>query len=356
MSKTVKIVLISVASTLLCIVILIGLLTPVVVSEVKQNIRLNFGDDKTAVINTLDEMREPVFQTNYIITGLILSPDFQEFLDKGVINGWWTQDYLEQFLFDESLPILFNNYRFLLISLLTSDNVSNLVGQVNTVKSAIIQVINNAKWQLSQLLNSDKVLSLKQMISILQEDKQEITRKFNAIETTINKIDFKQISTLLVNLNQLIHKIENDGFEGIVNDILNNVLNSDAVQEILDDLQLTVDNIIKFINFYFLNFIDYDYDFNWYYPLEVGDKEIDLSKYALLLNVADIEINDADYTYDDGGTKLDMSDDTLIIEKVMFGFEINSKPNSNILSESIEINGANAIVIKSAIPKFNQLI
>lgn len=356
MNKTVKVAIISVMSTLLVVFIILGVFTPIIVSDIKYQARLNFGDDKKNITATINEMREPVFQTNYIITGLILSPDFQEFLDKGVVMGWWTKDYLEQFLFDESLPILFNNYRALMLAILTSDGATQLVDKLTTVQSTVQRVIANIRMQLYNLTQSQKVKSVKQMIQILKEDINTLQLKFNAIENTLNNFDYQQISKLLVNVKQLINTVETVGIDGIVGDILENVIASDFVQSIIDNLALTADNLVKFINLYFTKFIDYDYDYNWYNPLVIGDKTIDLSKYALLLNVIDLEISDSSYTFDDGGTKLDTSDDKLVISQVLFGFEIDSKPQINILSKPIEITGKNAVIIKTAIPKFNQFI
>lgn len=402
--QTIKVAVISVISTLAVVALVAYIAIPKVIDAAKATAVSNFDDEYEEAAYILSQSEEPVLQPNYIITGLIMSPDFQEYLDEGVQNGWWTEDFLAEFLVDESLPIFFTNYHQLFSAILNSDPVQNAADKLTFIKSKVQDIISTVKLELGRLnifLNSPAITNIKSMIGTLESNKDELiglVNTLNDLKTTIDNLDtgklvedinnlkglittiqgmdedkllqeiddIKQLITTIKGLDQskvievintltsIANLVENGDVDGILGEILTNILNSDAIQAILDNLKLTIDNVIKFIDIYLTKFIDYDYDYNFYKPVTIAGNTLDLSKYALLLNVIDAEIPEDAYVYDNNGTALKLGDDTITINTVYVGFEVDENPSMNILSEPIVIKGSDAILVKNFIPTFNK--
>ncbi len=455
MGKTITTVIISVICTLLVVAGVAAVALPKVIDQAKTAAVTNFDDEYQELSYILDESFEPVIQPNYMITGLIMSPDFQEYLDQGVQNGWWTEEFLEQFLIDEALPIFFTNYHVLFSVLLGSDPVQNAGEQltiIGTKVKAIITTVKSKIGALSGLLNSPTVSNLKSAIAKLEANKEtiigliatlqsldvdhindivsqlkgglselqgvidalksidfanikdtlanvednlgevvatleDVIAKIQAIDTdsieetiatlkdivaqlqaidkeelqstiekitsvieTIKGLDFAELEELVANLKALIEKIENEGFDGILQDVLGNVLESDAIQNILanlGNLESTLENLLKVLNIYITKFVDFDSDYNFFNPITIGDKEVDLSAYARLLNVVDVYIPEDGYSYDTGGTPAKPGDDTVTITKLYLGFEIDGQATTNVLSGPVTITGSNAFALNT---------
>ncbi len=452
MNSTLKIVIITVFATLASLAVVGAVAAPHVVEKIKNEAVVNYGDEYEELAFLLDESKDPVLQVNYIITGLIMSPDFQEYLDQGVQNGWWTEEYLEQFLIDEALPIFFTNYHVLFSAILGSDQVQGagekltiIASKVRSIVGAVIQKVG----VLSNLINnnSDKIASIKNLVATLQANKDSLVAaveflkglnieglhdaianlddviaqlqtvidaiknidkdnvdsliaSIDSVIATLNSLDLDNIKATIASLEDLVEKaksvdkkkvqetidqlkaviaayenldkdkivdtlkkvsdlveaVQNGEIDGLLGEVLANILESDAIQDILGNLDATVDNIIKFINIYITKFIDYDYDANWYHEQTVLGKTIDLSDYALVLNVIDVLIPSDGYVYDNNGTPAKLGDDTLTISKAYVGFEIDPDPTTNVLSEPIVIEGAQASAINTFIPTLNSMI
>ncbi len=455
MGKTITTVIISVICTLLVVAGVAAVALPKVIDQAKTAAVTNFDDEYQEIAYILDESFDPVIQPNYMITGLIMSPDFQEYLDQGVQNGWWTEEFLEQFLIDEALPIFFTNYHVLFSVLLGSDPVQDAGQKLTIIKSKVQSIVLAIKGKigvLSGLLNSPTVANLKAAIGTLEANKEtilgliatlqsldvdhindvvsqlkgglaelqdvidtlkaidfsnikdtlanvednlgsvvatleDVIAKIQAIDTdsieqtiatlkdvvaqlqaidkdelqatiekltavieTIKGLDFDAIEELVVNLKALIEKIENEGFDGILQDVLSNVLESDAIQNILSQLgglESTLENLLKVLNIYITKFVDFDSDYNFFEPITIGDKEVDLSDYARLLNVVDVYIPEDGYAYDNGGTPAKPGDDTVTITKLYLGFEIDGQATTNVLSGPVTITGSNAFALNT---------
>ncbi len=455
MGKTITTVIISVICTLLVVAGVAAVALPKVIDQAKTAAVTNFDDEYQEIAYILDESFDPVIQTNYMITGLIMSPDFQEYLDQGVQNGWWTEEFLEQFLIDEALPIFFTNYHVLFSVLLGSDPVQDAGQKLTIIKSKVQSIVLAIKGKigvLSGLLNSPTVANLKAAIGTLQANKEtilgliatlqsldvdhindvvsqlkgglaelqdvidtlkaidfsniketlanvednlgsvvatleDVIAKVQAIDTdsieqtiatlkdvvaqlqaidkdelqatiekltavieTIKGLDFDAIEELVVNLKALIEKIENEGFDGILQDVLSNVLESDAIQNILSQLgglESTLENLLKVLNIYITKFVDFDSDYNFFEPITIGEKVVDLSDYARLLNVVDVYIPEDGYAYDNGGTPAKPGDDTVTITKLYLGFEIDGQATTNVLSGPVTITGSNAFALNT---------
>lgn len=455
MGKTITTVIISVICTLLVVAGVAAIALPKVIDQAKTAAVTNFDDEYQEIAYILDESFDPVIQPNYMITGLIMSPDFQEYLDQGVQNGWWTEEFLEQFLIDEALPIFFTNYHVLFSVLLGSDPVQEAGQKLTIIKSKVQSIVLAIKGKigvLSGLLNSPTVANLKAAIGTLEANKEtilgliatlqsldvdhindvvsqlkgglaelqdvidtlkaidfsniketlanvednlgsvlatleDVIAKVQAIDTdsieqtiatlkdvvaqlqaidkdelqvtiekltavieTIKGLDFDAIEELVVNLKALIEKIENEGFAGILQDVLSNVLESDAIQNILSQLgglESTLENLLKVLNIYITKFVDFDSDYNFFEPITIGDKVVDLSDYARLLNVVDVYIPEDGYAYDNGGTPAKPGDDTVTITKLYLGFEIDGQATTNVLSGPVTITGSNAFALNT---------
>lgn len=453
--QTIKVAVISVLCTLLVVGGVAAIALPKVIDGAKNAAVVNYSDEYEELAYILDESKDPIVQPNYIITGLIMSPDFQEYLDQGVQKGWWTEEFLEQFLIDEALPIFFTNYHALFSVILGSEPVQGAGEKITIIKAKVQEILYAIKGQvgkLSNLLNSPAIGNIKDLVATLEANKDSIANviqtlqgidadklanavanlqvalgnlqdvidainntdfdniqasleevvsslqqaietikgldmdsiqasidqlkdiieqiqaldkdqlaediaKVKAIIETIQNTDFSAIIDTINNFIDLINKIQNGEFDGVLGDLLESILNSDTIQDILDNIELTVDKLVKLLNIYFTKFIDYDDDYNFFIPIEIGDKTVDLSGYARLLNVIELDIPESGYVYDDNGTKANLKDDTLTINTINVRFEIDTdKTPVNILSSSVTISGSNAFAVKTAIPKINGLI
>lgn len=467
MSKqTLKVVLISVICTLLSVAAIGVIAAPKVVEKIKTAAVVNYEDEYSELAYILDESKGAVIQPNYIITGLIMSPDFQEYLDEGVQNGWWTEEFLEQFLIDEALPIFFTNYHVLFSVILGSEPVQGAGEKVTLIKAKVEQILYAIKGQvgrLSNILNSGAISDIKSLVATLQANKDKIAgvistlqgldidninsiisqlqsslgqleevisavknldiesltssvenlvegltsvitaiqnldtesledviatlkdikatvdgldkeqlaetiEKVKAIVETIQNTDFSELIELVNKVVSLVESIQNGEFDGLLGDILENIVSSDAIQDILNNLELTVSNIIKLLQIYFTKFVDIEYDYNFNNPVTIPIVgEVDLSAYARILNVIDVEIPEDAFVYDNNGTAK-LGDDTLTINAAYVGFEIDTVGDEsitvsieeghvvNVLSEPIVITGANASIIKNFIPTINNQI
>ncbi len=451
MSKqTIKVAVISVVATLLVVGIIAAVAIPKVIDGAKTTVSSNYADEYEELAYVLDESKDPIIQTNYIITGLIMSPEFQEYLDQGVQNGWWTEEFLAQFLVDEALPIFFTNWHGLFSLILGSEPVQGAGEKVTIIKGKvqdIVLVIKGQIGKLSNFLNSPAIGNIKGLIANLEANKDKIIglintlqglnlenlngvisqlqaslgqledviaaikgldveeltssveslvsgltsiietiqnldteglqdvidslkdikatiegidkdqlaediAKLKAVIETIQNTDFSGVIDAINNILDLVEKIQNGEFDGILGDILENILNSDVIQDILGQLEMTVEGIIKLLQFYFNNFIDYTHDYNFYEPIVVGDTTIDLTDYALILNVIELDI---DSSFDNGGTVTDKTDDTLTINAINVKFEINTEgAYTNILSSPVKVTGESASKINLAIPVINK--
>ncbi len=464
--QTLKIVFISVICTLLSIGAIGVIAAPKVVEKIKTTAVVNYEDEFSELAYILDESKGAVIQPNYIITGLIMSPDFQEYLDEGVQNGWWTEEFLEEFLIDEALPIFFTNYHVLFSVILGSDPVQGAGEKVTIIKAKVEQILYAVKGQIgriSNFLNSGAINDIKSLVATLQANKDQIVgiistlqsldieninsivsqlkdslgqledviaavknldiekltssvenlvegltsvitaiqnldtdsiedvvvtlkeikatidgldkeqlaetiEKAKAIVETIQNTDFSELIELVNKVVDLIEKIQNGEFDGLLGDVLENILNSDAIQDIIGDLELTVEKIIQLLQIYFTKFVDYDHDYNFFEPITIAGNTVDLSDYARILNVIDVEIPTDAFVYDNNGTSVNLSDDTLTINAVYVGFEIDTSGDEsvdesitenhlvNVLSGPIVIEGSNALVAKNFIPTINNQI
>lgn len=106
----------------------------------------NYVDEGTKIVNLVSDAKDPLLQKDYVITGLILSDEFNEFLEEGIQKGLWTEDFLAEFALDYSLPILLKNYSDVLSLVANTDQAKEL----SKTLSKIAEIITKAKvqWQI----------------------------------------------------------------------------------------------------------------------------------------------------------------------------------------------------------------
>ncbi len=100
----------------------------------------NYGDEATGLISLLEDAKDPVLQKDYVITGLILSDEFNEFLEQGVEEGRWTEDFLLQFAADYSLPILIKNYMDVIGLVASTDQAKEIAEMVSKLMDILVKV------------------------------------------------------------------------------------------------------------------------------------------------------------------------------------------------------------------------
>lgn len=102
--------------------------------------KTDYSDEATKLNNLASEAKDPLLQKDYVITGLILSDKFNEFLEEGVQEGLWTEDFLIQFGGDYSIPILLKNYSDIIVTLASTDKAKAVAKTVSKVADVVTKV------------------------------------------------------------------------------------------------------------------------------------------------------------------------------------------------------------------------
>lgn len=401
---TLKVAIISVISTLIVVGIVLAVAIPRVIDGAKTAAVVNFDDEYQEIAHILDESKDPVIQPNYIITGLIMSPDFQEYLDQGVQNGWWTEEFLEQFLIDEALPIFFTNYHGLFSLILGSEPVQELGDKITIIKAKVQEIITLVQQKVSiviNILHSPAVAKIKEAVGTLEANKAGIISLINTLQSidftqlgntisklqagvgelqkvidTLSKVDFNKIEDSIATItnaienidmnkvNDLIATLENikdklnaidfEKIEAIILDVqtqindintaIYNLLHSefaDKVRFILDHIEITTDILQFIIDFVTHHFVSIEDDFDFNNPIKLPGKEPITDLEPLAPLLNAIELEIVK-TYDDNGTKLNQKDDTLTITEINISFEQDKTMILNVLSKEIVIEGKDA--------------
>ncbi len=106
----------------------------------------NYVDEGTKIVNLVSDAKDPLLQKDYVITGLILSDEFNEFLEEGIQKGLWTEDFLAEFALDYSLPILLKNYSDVLSLVANTDQAKELSKTLSKIAELITKV--KVQWQI----------------------------------------------------------------------------------------------------------------------------------------------------------------------------------------------------------------
>ncbi len=102
--------------------------------------KTDYSDEVTKLSTVAEEAKEPLLQKDYVITGLILSDKFNEFLEEGVQEGLWTEDFLIQFGGDYSIPILLKNYADVIGAIATTDKAKAVAKTISKVADVVTKI------------------------------------------------------------------------------------------------------------------------------------------------------------------------------------------------------------------------
>ncbi len=102
--------------------------------------KTDYSDEADKLSTLVDEAKDPLLQKDYVITGLILSDKFNEFLEEGVQEGLWTEEFLIQFGGDYSIPILLKNYADVIFAVASTDKAKAAAKTISKVADALTKV------------------------------------------------------------------------------------------------------------------------------------------------------------------------------------------------------------------------
>lgn len=379
----------------------------------------DYQDDVESVVNILAAADEAVIQPDQIISGLLSSEDFQEFIEKGIAKGWWTADFIIQFTFDDVLPVRAKEFKFIINTVKESETGQKLTELIPQLKDLIVK-IKPIIQKIIQSLNSEQLANLIAKLAalkakILSLDLSQLQALVNKLANILEQLQalIPKIKTGIAELNKLVVKVQvlikklnqitnsstvqtikkliqaykNGTLDDIIKDKiinsdigqkLNNLINNlntltwddvkqfilqavadsslgEKIKEIIDKVNSTVDDVQALIDKLLTN-VEEDFDFNTV-ANENGKVVLPDGTQisARLLNALDLEIT---YTYDNKGTKLNIKDDTLVINQIAIGLEaIGNKIylGSGVLSDKI-ITGKNCITLNTMIPIVNSTI
>lgn len=156
----------------------------------------NYGDEASSLIELAEEAKDPLLQKDYVITGLILSDEFNEFLEEGVEEGRWTEDFLIQFGLDYSVPILLKNYADVIGAIATTDKAQEIAEIVSKAMDILIKVklqLEVMGPEIQELITKLKDPELKdKAIEQIKEKLLTILENAGALDVLaniINKVD-----------------------------------------------------------------------------------------------------------------------------------------------------------------------
>ncbi len=156
----------------------------------------NYGDEATTLVSMLEEAKDPALQKDYIITGLILSDDFNEFLEEGVETGVWTEDFLIQFAGDYSLPILIGHYADLIGAIASTDQAKEIAEIVSKIMDMVVKIKLQLKVvgpQIQSLIQMLKDPELKdKALEMIKEKVLTVLENAGVLDVLaniINKVD-----------------------------------------------------------------------------------------------------------------------------------------------------------------------
>ncbi len=304
----------------------------------------DYGDELTNINTLLKETKDPVIQKDYIITGLIMSEEFMDYLDQGVEKGWWTEEFLVQFLIDYSIPIFNQHYQNLIGVLGQTDKatdlkvkLTNVLDKVKVLKAKFDTLdtnrIKNAVNKVTDLINQAKYISpsIKEKVNGAKNKLALFTSdQFQAeLKADIRKNIEASFDGTAQELEKFIEEIKADAIDQI----------NQIVQDLLNDIQDQISDVINNI----LTNLDVDDDHHFTDQLSP-------------LNYIDLYIPEDGYVYDNNGTpKLD--DDSITFTTINIGLEKNEEPKLDIIIGSgFTITGKNALLISQSVDIINDAI
>lgn len=372
--------------TFVGILIGIGITLGVAYYLVEDKVVDNYSDEVQILSTVLEKSADPVFQKNYVLAGLTLSSDFQEYLEYGVQNGWWTEEFLAQVLIDDVIPVYISQYSGTIKIIASTDKVQEIMDKLDDLKVVISNLpLDKIASIVNRLLGMSlpNMENLKAKLASLGEIRTEVIQMINKLKGNLSKLQIKleeiegklpeiagkvetvkdmlddiadaideieqMLPTFYENMQDILAKLEE--IQIILQDIYNTV--NEHLPEILEMID-KIENIIDKIGGLLVNSDLSDFQFVEGENVFLG-QTINLTKIqAKILNAIDLTI--VIDTYDNGGTAVNPADDTLVIGQVYVAFESTGKDGIDIVLGNITITGAPALLINNNVDEINSLI
>ncbi len=361
----------------------------------------DYGNEVHALGSVVEEALPAIAQKDYVLAGLTLSSDFQELLEYGVQNGWWTEEFLTQVLIDDVIPVYIDQYAATIGAIKGTDQYQNIVDKVQEVIDTIAKLPKEEiKATVHKLLSmnfsliQNKLFSIMSLVQDLPAIAEQLGGKLASVEDVVNTLKEKDIDAIVAKVTSLVNTINSL----TPDDIKDAVLDTQKAQELLEKLEEVssllekipgildslgelkgeaaeiVENIkgiveqlqetisiieselSKITDALDNTFANVDDDFLFV----EGENNIltvsfNLSKLeATILNAIDITI--VEDSYSNNGTAVNLSDDTLVIGQIYLKFESSDKAGLDIVLGNITIKGKNAFLLHTNIGLINNAI
>lgn len=314
----------------------------------------DYKDDIEIYSNVLEEITKPVFQTNYLLAGLTLSPEFQHFLEEKIEEGWWTEDYITQVLLDDLVPIYIDQYTATLKAILSVPQVQEIKYKLNLLVSKlkalpIDSIFSTLRALVAYItmLDTDKILdTINHLLSI------DVGKLESEIKNSIEKL-----TNVAENVADALENLTDITVEDIINTIINQITSNIDMGPIVGKIK---DIIVKLISMgYTINELLEDVDNDYHFEEGMSFAGSTLTKIeAKVLNGIDITVDQDTAVYSING--ISPKDDTLIIKDIYVNFETLSNGGKNkgvdILSSDFTYTGSSSSLIYMGIPTFNNWI
>lgn len=349
-NRTIKSGIIGILIGIILVIIFLLAAAVTVWGQVKQDYGQDVKIAKQVGSETIDSV-----STDYIITGLVLSEDFQVYLDEGVNKGWWTQEFLDQYLVDYSVPILVRNYYDIIKLVIHTDPVQKLADILGIAKEKIPKLLflisvylPEIKVRIAFVLDhkAEALNKLEQVIALIENNKDRV--KGLLAELPKYKAQITHVIALIPEYKQRFNDAKND-IASLKNDIINKVEIISVKLEKLQHLQELISAtgvrvIIK-------NAAIAKLKSN---PLFTNVDGSSFTGKERPFNFLDLYIPKDRAVYDNHGTTANLKDDTLEIPEADIGFEINENPHIDVLiGQGILVKGARALPFYNAIEMIN---
>lgn len=187
----------------------------------------DYGDEAKKLVEVLNASKEPVFQEDYILAGLNLSPQFKMYLAKGIEKGWWTEEYITQVALDDLLPIYVKQFSDVFKLLAETEKGEKVINAINAIKEKYPEIeeyiksldINKIKGTLYKLRDAFMSLDINRLILQIQSIKDMLSKlDKDQIESMINKI-----KDLITNIKIILNKYDLDEIKDKINEIKNQI-------------------------------------------------------------------------------------------------------------------------------------
>lgn len=376
--SNIKSIIIGTVIGIILAIVIAAILGISLVGKVKDD----YGDEAVAIKDILIDSKDPVLQKDYLLAGLTLSEDFQNYLETGIEKGWWTEEFIIQTGLDNVLHVYLAQFKGVFDAVKDSDTGVKIQRLIERVKPLIPKIKSLAarldKNTITNLLAKISALRIKLASLDFSVLKARIKQLTNKINNFVNSSAYKKISVLIkhykngtlgefitdkfldTNLGQALQNLVNninglswEKIKQFIIDAINNSSLGDDLADLINNISGKVEDIKALIE-RLLQDTEADFDFN---TVANADGDVVLPDgttiSARLLNALDIEITQV--VYNNNSTPLNLNDDTLTIGQIAIGFESVGE-RLYLATANLNITGKNCITLNTLIPIINSTI